>query len=108
MEALIEQVRATVKNGDENTRKQILNQLRDLSYAIESPDDTVQRFTFSVWSGVSVGVTLANDERQYFQLAALRIGINLNLFSLLPESGAPLTVDELGQKTGADPVLLSE
>jgi demethylsterigmatocystin 6-O-methyltransferase len=46
--------------------------------------------------------------KQYIQLAALRIGIDLNLFSFLPENRTPLTVSELAQKTGADPVLLGE
>lgn len=48
MEALIKQVHDAAKNGTEKTRKEMLNQLRDLSYSIESSDDTVQRFTFSV------------------------------------------------------------
>jgi demethylsterigmatocystin 6-O-methyltransferase len=48
MEALIEQVRTVAKTADEKTRKEILNQLRDLSYSIESQDDTVQRYTYSV------------------------------------------------------------
>jgi hypothetical protein len=46
--------------------------------------------------------------KQYIQLAALRIGIDLKLFSFLPENGPPLTVSELAQKTGADPVFLGE
>lgn len=48
MEALVEEVRRQAKAGDEKTRKDILDSLSKLYASIESPDDTVQRFTFYV------------------------------------------------------------
>lgn len=48
MEALVEEVRRQAKSGDEKTRKDILDSLSKLYASIETPDDTVQRFTFYV------------------------------------------------------------
>lgn len=44
----MEEVRRQAKAGDEKTRKDILDSLSKLYASIESPDDTVQRFTFYV------------------------------------------------------------
>ncbi|KAJ5281522.1 O-methyltransferase B [Penicillium angulare] len=89
MEALIEEVRRLAKSGDEKTRKNILDELSALSTSIESPDDTVQRFTF-----------------YNMQLAAIRTAIDLKLFELLSENKIPLTVAQISEKTGANPVFL--
>ncbi|KAJ5725492.1 uncharacterized protein N7483_006849 [Penicillium malachiteum] len=89
MEALVEQVRSLAKNGDEKVRKSILDTLQSLRNSIETPDDTIQRYTF-----------------YNLQLAALRVGVNLKLFNYLAESEKPLTVAELSEKTSADPVFL--
>ncbi|PYH89221.1 S-adenosyl-L-methionine-dependent methyltransferase [Aspergillus ellipticus CBS 707.79] len=89
MEALTEEVRRLAGTGDEKTRKNILDSLSALSASIESPDDTVQRFTF-----------------YNMQLAAIRIGIDLNLFELLSKYEHPLTVNQLSEKTGANPVFM--
>ncbi|GAQ39340.1 hypothetical protein AtubIFM55763_000145 [Aspergillus tubingensis] len=88
MEALTQEVRRLVEAGDEKTRKDVLDALHKLSVSIESPDDTVQRLTF-----------------YNMQLARIRIGIDLKLFELLLDG--PLTVDDLSQKTGANPVFLA-
>ncbi|PYH92371.1 S-adenosyl-L-methionine-dependent methyltransferase [Aspergillus ellipticus CBS 707.79] len=85
MDALAAHVHSIAKSGDEKQRKEILDSLQSLRNSIETPDDTVQRFAF-----------------YNMQLAGLRIGANLKIFSLLAESETPLTVSKLSEKTGAD------
>ncbi|KAJ6021914.1 O-methyltransferase B [Penicillium herquei] len=89
MEALSEEVRRLAKSGDEKTRKNILDELSALSASIESPDDSVQRFTF-----------------YNMQLAAIRTAIDLKLFELPSENESPLTVNQISDKTGATPVFV--
>ncbi|KAJ5106317.1 hypothetical protein N7456_002992 [Penicillium angulare] len=89
MEALVEQVRSLAQNGDEKLRRSILDSLQSLRDSIETADDTVQRFTF-----------------YNLQLAALRVGVDLKLFSLLADTEKPLSVVELSEETGADQVFL--
>ncbi|GLA91908.1 hypothetical protein AtubIFM57143_006561 [Aspergillus tubingensis] len=89
MEALVEEVRRQAKAGDEKTRKDILDSLSKLYASIESPDDTVQRFTF-----------------YNMQLACIRTAIDLKLFELLTQADGPLTVDQLSESTGANPVFM--
>jgi len=43
MDAILQQVKALAAAADDNGRKKLVVALRDLSYAIESPDDTMQR-----------------------------------------------------------------
>lgn len=89
MEALVDYVKKLAKSGDAKTRRKILDQLRSLSHSIESPDDTIQRVSYL-----------------NLQLAGLRIGVDLKLFSTLTESPGPLSIDQIRAKTKADPVLL--
>lgn len=46
LESLAQEVRRLAESGDESTRKSVLDALGKLSASIESPDDTVQRFSF--------------------------------------------------------------
>ncbi|KAH8433916.1 uncharacterized protein LDX57_011552 [Aspergillus melleus] len=89
MEDLLDQIRTLAHHGDEKQRQEILDSLQSLRNSIEQPNDTVQRFTF-----------------YNLQLAALRVGVNLKLFSSLEGGQAPLTVAQLSEKTGADSVFL--
>ncbi|RAH68674.1 S-adenosyl-L-methionine-dependent methyltransferase [Aspergillus aculeatinus CBS 121060] len=82
MEALFQQVRSLAQSGDEEQRKDVLDSLQRLRNSIEKPDDTS------------------------LQMAALRVEIDLSLFSSLAESEKPLAVGELSDKTGADPIFL--
>ena len=43
------QLSALAAGADEATRKSLLTKLRDLSYTLESPDDS----TIRIWGGVS-------------------------------------------------------
>ncbi|PWY91774.1 S-adenosyl-L-methionine-dependent methyltransferase [Aspergillus sclerotioniger CBS 115572] len=67
----------------------ILDSLSKLYASIESPDDTVQRFTF-----------------YNMQLACIRTAIDLALFERLTQTDSPLTVDQLSESTGANPVFM--
>lgn len=44
MDTVVDQVRKLAAAADEAGRKKLLDSLRDLSYAIETPYDTLQRF----------------------------------------------------------------
>ena len=52
MDTIATQVMALAKNADEGTRKRLIGSLRDLSYSIETPDDTITR----IWGGVSTNL----------------------------------------------------
>lgn len=57
MEAVIDQVKRMASNANEVERKKIIDGLRDLSYSLETPDDTLQRVIYLV----SVIESLADD-----------------------------------------------
>lgn len=48
MEAVVDQVRGLAGSVDEAGRSRILDQLRDLAYSLESPDETMNRIMFLV------------------------------------------------------------
>jgi demethylsterigmatocystin 6-O-methyltransferase len=48
MDAVIAQVQALAKMVDEAGRKTLLDGLRDLSYSLETPQDTAQRVMYGV------------------------------------------------------------
>lgn len=89
METLANHVKSLVKSSDDETRIETLDQLRSLIASIETPDDTIHRFNYGS-----------------AQLAVIRIGLDLDLFTLLVESESPLTLDQVSQKTNTDPNLL--
>ncbi|KAF2174812.1 S-adenosyl-L-methionine-dependent methyltransferase [Zopfia rhizophila CBS 207.26] len=90
MDAIVNQVTVLAKGADEAARKAILTALRDLSYSIETPDDTVTR----IW-----GLHLSE--------ASVRAAINLKLFNHLVDSPNPLTVEKLVSLTNAEETLLA-
>ncbi|CAI7614810.1 unnamed protein product [Penicillium glandicola] len=89
MDALLAQAKALIETADEAGRKQILDSLRNLSYSLESSQDSAQRIMYL-----------------QLQVTAVRIGCDLKLFNLLAESSIPLTVHDLSKTTGAAPALL--
>lgn len=48
MDAIITQVHDLAKTADEAGRKKILDSLRDLSYSLETREDTAQRVMYQV------------------------------------------------------------
>ncbi|KAL1967218.1 hypothetical protein VTN77DRAFT_3509 [Rasamsonia byssochlamydoides] len=89
MEEIIDQVQRLAHTADDAARKKMVVALRDLSYSLESSDDTMERIMF-----------------YHLQIAAVRVGIDLKLFDRLAASSTPLTVDQLSEATGAHPTLL--
>ena len=51
MDQVVAQVRSLAENGDEAARKTIIDTLRNLSYSLESPQDTMQRISYLVRYG---------------------------------------------------------
>ena len=48
MDAFVGQAKALIKTADEAGRKHVLDALRDLSYSLESPQDSAQRIIYLV------------------------------------------------------------
>ncbi|KAL4878893.1 S-adenosyl-L-methionine-dependent methyltransferase [Aspergillus karnatakaensis] len=89
MDNIANQVRALASGADDATRKNILDALRNLSYSLEVPTDTLNRICYTT-----------------MQPALTRVAIDLKLFDILGDSQDSLNVDQLAKKTGAAPVLL--
>ncbi|KAI9655761.1 MAG: hypothetical protein M1821_005196 [Bathelium mastoideum] len=89
MDSLFAQVKSLAENADEAGRKKLLDGLRGLQYAIETPQDSIQRIVFL-----------------QMRVAAARIGCDLKLFNVLADSPSPVASDELVKKTGCAPLLL--
>ncbi|EDN91299.1 hypothetical protein SS1G_00702 [Sclerotinia sclerotiorum 1980 UF-70] len=89
MEALITQAKQLASTTSETTRQQLIEQLRDLTYSLETEDDTMQRLLY-----------------RQLEIVMIRVSEDLQLFELLSSTQNSMTVEELSQKTGAAPVLL--
>ncbi|KAF2468992.1 o-methyltransferas-like protein [Lindgomyces ingoldianus] len=89
METLIEKVRQEAAQVDEAGRKKLLNQLRDLQYEVEKPEDTMQRII-----------------HLHLVLATIRMALDLDIFSLLTSVAHPLTLAQLCESTKTDDILL--
>ncbi|KAF2643629.1 hypothetical protein P280DRAFT_516022 [Massarina eburnea CBS 473.64] len=89
LENVTEEVHKLVGTADEALRQRTIDKLRDLQYALETPEHTMQRLIYT-------GLTTAS----------IRVSLDLNIFNRLVESGRPLKVDELVEGTDVDPVLL--
>ncbi|KAK1755797.1 O-methyltransferase-domain-containing protein [Echria macrotheca] len=91
MDSDLENLRLKAQNLDAAGRIQFMKGLRDLQLSIETPADTLNRY-----SGL------------HLEVAGTRVGGDLGLFELLSSSApAPLGVQELASKTGAAPLLIS-
>ncbi|KAL2050995.1 hypothetical protein ABVK25_008741 [Lepraria finkii] len=89
MEAVIDQVKRMASNANEVERKEIIDGLRDLSYSLETPDDTLHRVIYL-----------------HLQISSVRVGCDLKLFNLLAASDSSLSLDQLHKQTGAAPIFL--
>ncbi|KAI9646128.1 hypothetical protein NHQ30_005568 [Ciborinia camelliae] len=89
MDSLITQVKQLAENAGEAAREQLIDQLRELTYSLESGDDTMQRLIY-----------------RQLEIVMIRVGEDLKLFELLDSSEKPLSVDELSKETGAASVFL--
>jgi len=84
MDALTTQIHFLASTADEAGRKQIIEQLRDLSFSLEQPADVVQRLA-----------------HRHLEIAMVRVGIDLRIFELLAEKEGEVGLDELVRETGA-------
>ncbi|RAL03139.1 S-adenosyl-L-methionine-dependent methyltransferase [Aspergillus ibericus CBS 121593] len=89
MDQIVAQIQSLARSGDEATRKTIIDTLSNLSYSLETPQDTMQRISYL-----------------HLQPALVRVGLDLKLFNILSESKEPLTTEQLVAKTNAAPILL--
>ncbi|RYP66868.1 hypothetical protein DL769_005900 [Monosporascus sp. CRB-8-3] len=89
MDAALSQIKQLASAAGESARQPLILALMKVIHSLETPEDMLQR----------VGGL-------HLETAAVVIGLDLRLFILLAESGSPLTVDELAQKTGAEKLLL--
>ena len=90
---LLDKLKLVAADGlpkDEGHRKELFEVARNLTFALESPADTLQRVIYLP-----------------LQLTIARVASDLHLFEAIvagPESGT--SVDDLAKKTGTDPLLL--
>ncbi|CAD6565802.1 MAG: hypothetical protein ASARMPREDX12_006779 [Alectoria sarmentosa] len=89
MESLVDQVALLADAADEVGRRKLQTVLRDLTYSLESYDDTVHRLGY-----------------YHLQTSVVRVGFDLALFESLSASETPLSVVDLAESTGADRHLL--
>lgn len=59
MEAIADQAKRLAGNVSEQERKKLIDGLRDLSYSLETPDDTMQRIMYLVGMSIKVGMIRA-------------------------------------------------
>ncbi|KAH7325878.1 S-adenosyl-L-methionine-dependent methyltransferase [Stachybotrys elegans] len=89
METAFAQIKQLGAVATEATRRKIIAGLHELANSLEDPNDTVHRYGYL-----------------HLQTAAVKIGFDLKLFRLLVEAKEPLSVEQISQKTGADPAFL--
>ncbi|KAI5863833.1 S-adenosyl-L-methionine-dependent methyltransferase [Durotheca rogersii] len=89
MDAVFEQLRTLAAQADSAGRYKVLDFLHDLQLRLETPHDTLTRL-----SGM------------HLEIAAARIGEDLNLFQILDKSEEPLSVADLAAQTKAEPAFL--
>ncbi|GAM39457.1 hypothetical protein TCE0_034r11023 [Talaromyces pinophilus] len=90
LEEIAKQGKYLTQDGAQN-RRQLLESVRSLSYALETPREAMIRYC---WSQPTI-------------FAAIELGVNLGLFKVLSKDDKPKTAVELAEATGAEPVFLS-
>ncbi|GAP92595.2 putative o-methyltransferase b protein [Rosellinia necatrix] len=88
MDAALEQLRSLATQADSADRHKVLDAIRDLQLQLETPHDTLSRF-----SGLQLEITAA------------RIGVDLGIFKTLAESARPLGAAALSSQTNAAPLV---
>lgn len=58
MEAIIDQAKLLADNVSEQERKKLIDGLRDLSYSLETPNDTIHRLMYMVDLSLQLGMIL--------------------------------------------------
>lgn len=66
MDTVVDQVRKLAATADEAGRKKLLDSLRNLSHAIETPYDTLQRFAGLVSQMKQMNLTTKGDGADHY------------------------------------------
>lgn len=82
---------ASYKPGDESHRLKLLATSQELLKAIETPKERIARMCYA----------------DIYLFIMTRVLIDLDVFNILAKAGGPVTVEQLGKQTGADPALLA-
>ncbi|TGJ83905.1 hypothetical protein E0Z10_g4849 [Xylaria hypoxylon] len=90
MDEALDQLRDLATQADGVDRHKVLDAIRDLQLQLETPHDTLSRF-----SGLQL------------EIAAARIGVDLDIFKTLEENAQPLSTAVLSSKTNAAPLVMS-
>ncbi|KAL2756635.1 hypothetical protein ACRALDRAFT_1075525 [Sodiomyces alcalophilus JCM 7366] len=90
MESALASIKQLAANASEATRRQLITTLHELAYSLEDANDTVHRYGYL-----------------HLQTAAVKTGFDLGLFRFISASEGPVTVSQIADKTGADPLFLS-
>lgn len=107
LDTLLAQIHSLAAKADNAGRVKTLDKLRDLSYSIETADDTAKRLLYNVSTDVSsYAPGQLTGNAQNLAHATIRIGIDLKLFDILCEASGPLTTTQLAGATGATSVFL--
>ncbi|KAI1110051.1 S-adenosyl-L-methionine-dependent methyltransferase [Nemania sp. NC0429] len=90
MDSILDQLHALATQGDDAGRHKVLDAIRNLQLRLETPHDTLSRF-----SGMHLEITAA------------RVGADLGIFKILVANDQPLSTSALAAETGAAPAVLS-
>lgn len=78
-------------SGDERQRQKLLATSHELLRAIESPKERIARMCYA----------------DIYLFIATRVLVDLDVFNIVARADGPVSVEKLGEKTGADPALLA-
>lgn len=77
------QAKLLADSSDEAGRKRLTGGFRNLSYLLETPDDTLQRIMYVNAKPTHHRSATADQGHKASAISAVRIGIDLELFDLL-------------------------
>lgn len=89
MEDALNHVQQLAAISDSTSRRRIMSALHNLAFSLEDAHDTINRLGYL-----------------HLQTATVKIGFDLGLFKFLVREEGALTLDDISQKTRADPVFL--
>lgn len=108
----LEQLQSLAKaevDGDASAHHKLLQGIRELQQAAETPIETTSRLNFQVCDEVEAIVGCIADSFQMLQIICLRIAVERELLhAMVCRDGPLITADELHASTGTDPLLIGK